>query len=141
MAKSRGAELHGCYGMQELALRNVGRPPADPSLLQSLPASAAPALAAHGFCGLLHAEHPHECNHHFGSILPMLFSRSLTVYIPVYFASAVAVHRGRLLQKPVEIVGKMAFGMARSSVFLAAFVACAHRSAAISSLQCPVACG
>ena len=115
--------------MQELALRNVGRPPRDAALLASLPPQHAPAVATSDFCGLLHPAHPGACNQHFAAILPTLFSKSLMVYLPVYVASAVAVHREQLVKRRAAVAPKLLLGTARSSIFLAVYVACAHRGA------------
>ena len=87
--------------MQELALRNV-----------TLPGVLAPFKTLEGtehahrhdlsFCDVLHDGK--DCNTHFVSIIPSLIKRSLSVYVPVYIASTVAVHRAALLANPLPIL-------------------------------------
>lgn len=115
--------------VQELALRNAGSKRHDPSVLASVPPALAPAVDRSDFCGLLHPTQPEHCNRHFAGILPTLFNRSLLVYLPVYMASALAVHRGQLLKRPMGIVTRLLLGTGRSSAFLALYVAFAHRRA------------
>lgn len=111
--------------VKELSLRNVGRLPAG-GPLNALQGTAHRANAAPDFCELLHPST--TCNAHAARIMPTLLQRSLAVYVPVYVASAVAVHRARLLRDPGPIIAKLVAGCARSSLFLATFVALAHRS-------------
>jgi hypothetical protein len=56
------------------------------------------------------------------SFLPRAYLRALRVYLPVYLIPAILVHRQRLLQKPLDIGGKVAAGIARSSLFLSLYV-------------------
>jgi hypothetical protein len=123
---------------QELALRNAHLAPSNAKLLASLPPRFDSAVADSDFCSLLHPTHPDSCNTHFVGMLPLLFSRSLMVYLPVYIASAVAVHRTQLLKHPQGIVTRMLLGTARSSAFLAVYVASAHRG--VDSLRSQGAC-
>lgn len=51
------------------------------------------------------------------------------VYLPVYVASAVAVHREQIVKRRAAVAPKLLLGTARSSAFLAVYVACAHRGA------------
>jgi hypothetical protein len=114
-------------GLQELALRNAQKAAVNPALLESLPAQHQGSVAALDFCGMLHPSHPHSCNRHFLGILPQLFARSFLVYLPVYIASVIAVHRGKLWKQPTKVGPRMLLSTARSSAFLAVYVAVAHR--------------
>ena len=96
-------------------------------MLARLPQKFTPAVANSDFCGMLHPTQPDHCNKHFAGILPLLFSRSLAVYLPVYTASTLAVQRGRLLKRPQLVLSRMLLGIGRSSTFLAIYVAVAHR--------------
>ena len=65
--------------------------------------------------------HPgRSCAHHSASFLPKAYLRSLRVYIPVYILPALLVHRKSLLLNK-GLWRKVAFGTARSSLFLALY--------------------
>jgi hypothetical protein len=118
--------------LQEFALRSVTSPRHNGAILAAVPQRFAPAVADSDFCGLLHPTHPSSCNRHAAGMLPLLFSRSIMVYLPVYSASMLAVQRAKLLKSPNAILARMLLGMTRSSAFLAVYVAACHRGAASS---------
>jgi hypothetical protein len=116
--------------MQEMCVRNAkGVPKSDPiPMLRGTPYSGRTGLT---MCDVLHPERngPAACDVHFLDALPVLFRRSIGVYIPVYAASTVAVQRAQVLRKPLHFAGKMLSGALRSAVFLTTYVALAHRGA------------
>lgn len=70
-------------------------------------------------CGVLHPNQ--QCVPHFTSFLKGAYFRAVPVYLPVYFVSALLVHRKALLHRPVPILAKTIMGAARSSSFLALY--------------------
>jgi hypothetical protein len=110
---------------QELAQRNAsGLPPAP---LSKLAGSAHAAVVSRVPCGFLHPGR--GCYSHAASQLPPAYARALEVYLPVYLVPALLVHRHRLLQRPADILPKVALGVARSSLFLSLFIGLAFAGA------------
>jgi hypothetical protein len=107
--------------LQELAHRNAaGLPPAPLPPLAKTPhlhtCSRVPC----------HFLHPGQgCYSHAAAQLPPAYGRALAVYLPVYLVPAALVHRHKLLQKPKDILPKVALGVARSSLFLSMFISLA----------------
>ena len=114
--------------MQELAIRKaMGIPKSHPiPMLKNTPYSGRTGLT---MCDVLHPERSGSvaCDVHFLDVIPELFRRSLGVYLPVYAASTVAVQRAAVFKQPLKIAGRMLGGVLRSTVFLTAYVALAHR--------------
>ena len=125
--------------MQELAIRKaMGIPKSNPiPMLKNTPYSGRRGLT---MCDVLHPERCGSvaCDAHFLDVIPQLFRRSLGVYVPVYAASTVAVQRAAVFKQPFKIAGKMLGGVLRSTVFLTAYVALAHRGVLLFCVGMPL---
>lgn len=118
------------HGAQELGVRNVTTPGLLAPLEMLADTKFSATLDPH-FHELLHGHI--DCDSHFWGLLPILFKRSLSVYLPVYSASTLAVQRSSLFTwgSSLSIIGKMFAASARSSAFLALYIASAHRGACV----------
>ncbi|KAJ7567433.1 hypothetical protein O6H91_02G146800 [Diphasiastrum complanatum] len=74
-------------------------------------------------CTIIHGNE--QCLMHFLVFLGQAYLRSLPVYLPVYLAPALVVHRQGLFRRPLTILAKTLIGTARSSLFLATYCASA----------------
>eukprot|EP00892_Ulva_mutabilis_P010435 jgi/Ulvmu1/7764/UM039_0072.1 len=114
--------------VREFALRGSGHgdPGAPLELLRGTPLEGRSGVT---MCDVLHPHSMHSgaCDVHFASVLPPVFWRAVGVYVPVYAASMLAVQRGALFKRPLDLLGRSAAGVARSALFLALYVALAHR--------------
>lgn len=75
-------------------------------------------------CRLLHPNR--SCLENILMTIPESYLRSLTVYLPVYLAPAVLVHRKRLLSESSVVLPKVLMGVLRSSLFLTSVVSMAY---------------
>eukprot|EP00210_Caulerpa_lentillifera_P002890 g2760.t1 len=83
------------------------------------------------FCSSIPCEllHPNQsCIGNLFTVFPECYSRALSVYLPVYLAPALLVHRKKLITNADVILPKLALGIFRSSLFLASVVSLAYAS-------------
>lgn len=81
-------------------------------------------------CRLLHPNI--SCVENALNVFPEAYLRSLTVYLPVYLAPAVLVHRKRLFTESNKVLPKVLMGVMRSSFFLSSFITLAYSGSLLS---------
>ncbi|KAF6263624.1 hypothetical protein COO60DRAFT_378802 [Scenedesmus sp. NREL 46B-D3] len=123
--KQGAKELYVWRGIRELAERTAaGR---SPGPLTSLAGTPHAPTCAPTPCGFFHPGQ--SCSGHVLSLLGPAYSRSLSVYLPVYVLPALLVHRQQLLKQPLPILHKVLLGISRSSLFLSSYISLAFGGA------------
>ncbi|KAG2452403.1 hypothetical protein HYH02_002646 [Chlamydomonas schloesseri] len=126
-----GKEPFVWAAIREHALRNAaGLAPGPLQALAGTPLAglnAAPGRLRRTPCQFFHPGQ--SCASHALSVVPPAYAASLGVYVPFYLVSALLVHRAGLLQRPGELLPKIGLGVARSSAFLAGYIALAFGGA------------